>query len=88
MVPVQGLSAVSGHRSCQFDQKSDAGLAELHTRVHRKYSYLALKQTIFGNLSETASNEPVTPGYGEGSFVVIRGRKEGEKWSKGLILIY
>jgi len=28
-----------------------------------------------------------TPCYGEGSFVVIRGRKEGGKWSKGLILI-
>jgi hypothetical protein len=32
---VQGstFSAASGHRSCQFDQKSDAGLAESHTRV-------------------------------------------------------
>ncbi|MBW1946127.1 MAG: class I SAM-dependent methyltransferase [Deltaproteobacteria bacterium] len=43
------------------------------------FTDLAFKQTIFRNLSETASNEPVTPGYGEGSFVVIRGRKEGKK---------
>ena len=35
---VQGstFSAASGHRSCQFDQKSDAGLAESYTRVRDK----------------------------------------------------
>ena len=35
---VQGsmFSAASGHRSCQFDQKSDAGLAESYTRVKGK----------------------------------------------------
>ena len=34
---VQGstFSAASGHRSGRFDQKSDAGLAESHTRVSR-----------------------------------------------------
>jgi SAM-dependent methyltransferase len=30
------------------------------------------KQTIFGTLGETAEDEPVRPGYGEGSFVVIQ----------------
>jgi SAM-dependent methyltransferase len=30
------------------------------------------KQTIFGNLRETAEDEPVRTGYGEGSFVVIQ----------------
>ena len=30
-----GFSVASGHRSCQFDQKSDAGLAESHTRGSR-----------------------------------------------------
>ena len=43
------------------------------------FTDLAFKQTIFRNLSETSSNEPVTPGYGEGSFVVVRGRKEQAK---------
>lgn len=43
------------------------------------FTDFTFKQTIFRNLSETASNEPVTPGYGEGSFVVIRGRKQKEK---------
>jgi hypothetical protein len=35
---VQGstFSAASGHRSCQFDQKSDAVLAASHTRVKEK----------------------------------------------------
>ena len=27
-----GLITASGHRSCLFEQKSDAGLAESHTR--------------------------------------------------------
>ena len=33
------------------------------------------RQTIFGNLSEVTSDEPVKAGYGEGSFVVVRARK-------------
>ena len=38
-----------------------------------------LKQTIFQTLSETTTDEPVKSGHGEGSFVVIRGRKEEAK---------
>lgn len=34
------------------------------------------RQTIFSSLSETKKDEPVTPGYGEGSFVAMRGRKK------------
>ena len=34
------------------------------------------RQTIFQRLSEIDDKEPVKSGYGEGSFVVIRGRKE------------
>jgi len=34
------------------------------------------RQTIFRSLSGVNENEPVKPGYGEGSFVAIRGRKE------------
>jgi len=34
------------------------------------------RQTIFRSLSEIDDKELVKPGYGEGSFVVIRGRKE------------
>ncbi|MCD6569453.1 MAG: class I SAM-dependent methyltransferase [Deltaproteobacteria bacterium] len=34
------------------------------------------QQTIFRNLSEITETEPVKPGYGEGSFVVIRARKK------------
>ena len=37
---------------------------------------LTFNQTIFKGLSETTREEPVKTGYGEGSFVVIRGRKE------------
>jgi SAM-dependent methyltransferase len=34
-----------------------------------------LRQTIFRELSEVAGDEPVEPGYGKGSFVVVRGAK-------------
>lgn len=37
---------------------------------------LTFNQTIFKTLSDTTRDEPVKTGYGEGSFVVIRGRKE------------
>jgi len=40
---------------------------------------LTFKQTIFQTLSETTRDEPVNFGHGEGSFVVIRGRKEEAK---------
>jgi SAM-dependent methyltransferase len=43
---------------------------------HAGFTDLKFKQTIFGTLVETTQNEPVKPGHGEGSFVVIRGRKE------------
>ncbi len=36
---------------------------------------LTFNQTIFRTLSETTRDEPVKSGHGEGSFVVIRGRK-------------
>ena len=37
---------------------------------------LTFNQTIFKDLSKTTRDEPVKLGHGEGSFVVIRGRKE------------
>ena len=40
---------------------------------------LSFKQTIFKTLAETTKDEPVKSGYGEGSFVVICGRKEEVK---------
>jgi SAM-dependent methyltransferase len=42
---------------------------------------LAFKQTLFKPLREITRDEPATSGYGEGSFVVIRGRKQKEKMS-------
>jgi SAM-dependent methyltransferase len=38
---------------------------------------LTFNQTIFKTLSGTTQDEPVRSGHGEGSFVVIRGRKGG-----------
>jgi hypothetical protein len=35
-----------------------------------------LNGCVFGTLAETAEDEPVKSGHGEGSFVVIRGRKK------------
>ena len=40
------------------------------------FTDLTFNQTIFKTLSKTTRDEPVKPGHGEGSFVVIRGRKE------------
>jgi len=43
------------------------------------FTALAFKQTIFKTLSEITRDERVKPGHGEGSFVVVRGRKEQAK---------
>jgi SAM-dependent methyltransferase len=43
---------------------------------HAGFTDLTFNQTIFGTLAETTQDERVKPGHGEGSFVVIRGRKE------------
>jgi SAM-dependent methyltransferase len=40
------------------------------------FTDLTFNQTIFGTLAETGEDEPLKPGHGEGSFVVMRGRKE------------
>lgn len=42
---------------------------------HAGFTDLTSNQTIFGALADTAQDEPVKPGHGEGSFVVIRGGK-------------
>jgi SAM-dependent methyltransferase len=39
------------------------------------FGELAFEQTIYRPLHEIRELEPVEPGYGEGSFVVVRGRK-------------
>ena len=36
---------------------------------------ISCRQTIFSGLSEISENEPVLEGFGQGSFVVVRGRK-------------
>jgi SAM-dependent methyltransferase len=48
---------------------------------HAGFTGLTFNQTIFGTLAETAEDEPVKPGHGEGSFLVIRGRKEQKNHS-------
>lgn len=52
---------------------SVAGLTECIKRAG--FTGLTFNQTIFGTLAETAEDEPVKHGYGDGSFVVIHGRK-------------
>jgi ubiquinone/menaquinone biosynthesis C-methylase UbiE len=42
---------------------------------HTGFMDLTFNQTVFGTLAETAQEEPVKAGYGEGSFVVVRARK-------------
>jgi len=37
----------------------------------------ACRQTVFRHPAEMRRPDPATPGYGEGSFVVVRGRKQG-----------
>jgi len=39
------------------------------------FSRFTCKQTLFHGLAETSIDEPVLPGYGKGSFVVLRGEK-------------
>ena len=41
-----------------------------------RFTEFMFRQTIFRNLSGVNENEPIKPGYGEGSFVVIWGIKK------------
>ncbi len=50
----------------------DEVLAAMRRACFRDFEFM---QTIFRGLSEVAGDEPVEPGYGKGSFVVVRGRK-------------
>jgi SAM-dependent methyltransferase len=40
------------------------------------FSGLAFRQTLFGPLAAIGYNEPVKEGFGEGSFVVVRGERK------------
>jgi SAM-dependent methyltransferase len=60
-----------------YSEATFFSVAELVECINRAgFTGLTFNQTIFGTLAETAEDEPVKPGYGDGSFVVIRGRKE------------
>jgi SAM-dependent methyltransferase len=39
------------------------------------FSRFTCRQTLFQGLAETSADEPVLPGHGKGSFVVLRGEK-------------
>jgi len=39
------------------------------------FSRFLFRQTVFQGLTETTADEPVLPGHGKGSFVVLRGEK-------------
>ncbi|MCF8069666.1 MAG: class I SAM-dependent methyltransferase [Desulfobacterales bacterium] len=47
----------------------------LETAKRHGYNEFSFRQTIFYELSKITEFEKITPGYGKGSFVVIRGRK-------------
>ena len=42
---------------------------------HAGFSRFACQQTLFHGLAEISGDEPVLPGHGQGSFVVVRGEK-------------
>jgi SAM-dependent methyltransferase len=44
---------------------------------------LGFAQTIFKSLSQIDTTEPTRPGYGEGSFIVVRATKNGGRTSYG-----
>jgi ubiquinone/menaquinone biosynthesis C-methylase UbiE len=52
---------------------SSEEVAELLSRAG--FVDLTFAQTIFCNLDELTENEPVRAGFGDGSFVVVRGKK-------------
>ena len=47
------------------------------------FTEFTCRQTIFRGLSQITETEPMKPGYGEGSFVVIRGRKRSSGSKEG-----
>jgi len=48
----------------------------------------AFRQTIFRNPAEMEETDPVMPGYGEGSFVVVRGTKPLEPQTRWCSMFY
>jgi hypothetical protein len=70
-----------------LENAENPSLSKIHRAIRRlvdevvnimrqsSFTNFSFRQTIFRSLSETDNKEPVKPGYGEGSFVEIRGRK-------------
>jgi SAM-dependent methyltransferase len=72
-----GLAYQRRRRENVFYKEADFySSGEVSTRLRDAgFGELAFNQTIFRPLHEMREVEPVKPGYGEGSFVVARGRK-------------
>jgi SAM-dependent methyltransferase len=72
-----GLAYQRRQRESIFYKEADFySSAEVATRLRDAgFGELAFNQTIFRPLHEIREVEPVKPGYGEGSFVVAKGRK-------------
>jgi len=73
-----GQSYLKGQKNSLFYHEAtfcsvDDVLSIMKKTLFHDFSF---RQTIFRNLSEVTKNELVKAGYGEGSFVVIRGRKK------------
>ena len=74
--PVGTLYQRHKHESLFYRQAEFRSSDEvLHAMDRAGFRDFVLRQTIFGGLSGVTESEPVEPGCGRGSFVVVRGSK-------------
>ena len=68
--------AKNKHKNVFYKHATFYSVAEIIDVMQQSgFNSFDFRQTIFQGLSEVTENEPVKNGYGEGSFVVVRGKK-------------
>jgi SAM-dependent methyltransferase len=66
------------YREAEFRSREEV-VSSLEAAGFRRFGFF---QTLFGPLEQVTADEPVRRGYGEGSFLVIKARKEGIAYGK------
>jgi ubiquinone/menaquinone biosynthesis C-methylase UbiE len=75
--PIGQIYLKHQHASAFYQEATFFSTQEVITEMTKNgFGDFDFRQTIFKPLAETDKMEPVENGYGEGSFVVIRGQKK------------
>ena len=77
VIPIE--AALYSNGSVNYYRKDNFAFLKLNPFEKENFENFEFVQTIFQDLSDVSTTEPIESGHGRGSFVVIKAKKSGEK---------